>query len=183
MTAFDLTASRAGLYLYYQTASGLAQEFRYAFGFVAASSITRDRGTSLLGKYLNAEPNQEYVLIQGQEGSAGRLSIPGVKNLKNVIINKAELVLKVAQIEGDNPSFFTPSPRLLAMYRNDKGNLQVVQDFNIASQSGELDQIMVVFIPVGRNNEPGTYTINLTAHVQDMIAGKVPTDIYLKLSL
>jgi len=180
LTAFDLTASRAGLYLYYQTASSLAQEFRYAFGFVGASSITRDRGTSLLGKYLNAEPNQEYVLIQGQEGSAGRFSIPGVKNLKNVIINKAELVLKVAEVEGDNPSFFTPSPRLLAMYRNDKGNLQVVQDFNIASQSAEIDQIYNGVYTAGKNNEPGTYTIILTAHVQDMIAGKVPTDILLK---
>lgn len=180
LAAFDLSSTRAGLYLYYKTASGSAQEFRYVFGFVAANSISRDRGTSLLGKYLAGEPNQEYILLQGQEGANSKFTIPGLKNLKNVIINKAELVLKVANVPGDEPVFFTPSPRILAMYRNDKGRLTVVEDFDNAAQTSNLDLYYGGNYVSGVNNEPGTYTINLSAHVQNMIKGKVPNDIYIK---
>ena len=180
LTAFDLSSSRAGLYLYFKTATGSTQEYRYVFGFVAANSISRDRGNSLLGKYLAGEPNQEYILLQGQEGANNKFSIPGLKNLKNVVINKAELVLKVANVPGDESVFFTPSPRILAMYRNDKGRLTVVEDFDAASQTGNLDPYYGGAYVSGVNNEPGTYTINLSAHVQNMIKGKVPNDIYLK---
>lgn len=180
LAAFDLASNRAGLYLYYKTASGTTTEFRYVFGFVAANSISRDRGTSLLGKYLAGEPNQEYILLQGQEGANSKFTIPGLKNLKNVIINKAELVLKVANVPGDESVFFTPSPRILAMYRNDKGKLTVVEDFDNASQVGDLDRYYGGNYVSGVNNEPGTYTINLSAHVQNIIKGKVPNDIYLK---
>ena len=180
LAAFDLSSTRAGLYLYYKTATGSAQEFRYVFGFVAANSISRDRGTSLLGKYLAGEPNQEYILLQGQEGANSKFTIPGLNNLKNVIINKAELVLKVANVPGDEPVFFTPSPRILAMYRNDKGRLTVVEDFDNAAQTNNLDLYYGGNYVSGVNNEPGTYTINLSAHVQNMIKGKVPNDIYIK---
>lgn len=180
LAAFDLSSTRAGLYLYYKTATGSAQEYRYVFGFVAANSISRDRGTSLLGKYLAGEPNQEYILLQGQEGANSKLSIPGLKNLKNVIINKAELVLKVANAPGDEPVFFTSSPRILAMYRNDQGRLTVVEDFDNASQASDLDRYYGGNFVSGVNNEPGSYTINLSAHVQNIIKGKVPNDIYLK---
>jgi hypothetical protein len=180
LAAFDLSSTRAGLYLYYKTATGSAQEYRYVFGFVAANSITRDRGTSLLGKYLAGAPNQEYILLQGQEGANSKLSIPGLKNLKNVIVNKAELVLKVANVPGDEAVFFTPSPRILAMYRNDKGRLTVVEDFDIASQTGDLGTYYGGVYVSGTNNQPGTYTINLSAHVQNILKGKVPNDIYLK---
>lgn len=180
LAAFDLTSSRAGLYMYFKTSTGSTQEFRYVFGFVAANSITRDRGNSLLGKYLAGEPNQEYILLQGQEGANSKFSIPGLKNLKNVIINKAELVLKVANVPGDEPVFFTPSPRILAMYRNDKGRLTVVEDFDNASQVNDLNRYYGGNYISGSNNEPGTYTINLSAHVQNIIKGKVPNDIYLK---
>lgn len=180
LAAFDLTSSRAGLYLYYKTTTGISTEYRYVFGFVAANSISRDRGTSLLGKYLAGEPNQEYILLQGQEGANSKFSIPGLKNLKNVIINKAELVLKVANVPGDEPVFFTPSPRILAMYRNDKGRLTVVEDFDNASQASDLNRYYGGNYVSGVNNEPGTYTINLSAHVQNIIKGKVPNDIYLK---
>jgi hypothetical protein len=147
---------------------------------VVGESIARDRGNSLLGKYLQGEPNPEYVLLQGQEGSNGKFSIPGLKNLKNVLIHKAELVVKVASIEGDEPAFFTPSPRLLAMYRDSKGTLNLVRDFNLASQSSSLNQIYNGLYTSGVNNQPGTYTINLTSHVQDIIAGKAPSDLILK---
>lgn len=180
LAAFDLSSTRAGLYLYYKTATGSAQEYRYVFGFVAANTIVRDRGTSLLGKYLAGEPNQEYILLQGQEGANNKLSIPGLKNLKNVIVNKAELVLKVANVPGDEAVFFTPAPRILAMYRNDKGRLTVVEDFDNASQAGNLDPFYGGAYVSGANNEPGTYTINLSAHVQNILKGKVPNDIYIK---
>ena len=183
LAAFDLSSSNAGLYLYYQDVSGttpVLAQYKYAFAFVVGESIERDRGTSLLGKYLKEEPNQEYVLLQGQEGSSGKFSIPGLKNLKNVLIHKAELVVKVASIEGDEPAFFTPSPRLLATYRDSKGTLNLVRDFNLASQSSSLNQIYNGLYTSGVNNEPGTYTINLTSHVQDIIAGKAPSDIILK---
>jgi hypothetical protein len=183
LAAFDLSSSNAGLYLYYQdvsTATPVLAQYKYAFAFVVGESIERDRGNSLLGKYLKDEPNQEYVLLQGQEGSNGKFSIPGLKNLKNVLIHKAELVVKVASIEGDEPAFFTPSPRLLAMYRDSKGTLNLVRDFNLASQSNSLNQIYNGLYTSGVNNEPGTYTINLTSHVQDIIAGKAPSDIILK---
>lgn len=183
LAAFDLSSSNAGLYLYYKDVSGatpLLAQYKYAFAFVVGESIERDRGTSLLGKYLKGEPNPEYVLLQGQEGSNGKFSIPGLKNLKNVLIHKAELVVKVASIEGDEPAFFTPSPRLLAMYRDSKGTLNLVRDFNLASQSSSLNQIYNGLYTSGVNNQPGTYTINLTSHIQDIIAGKAPSDIILK---
>jgi len=180
LAAFDLNSTRAGLYLYYKASTGTPQEFNYVFGYTAAYSITRDRGNSLLGKYLAGEPNQEYILLQGQEGASCKISIPGVKNLKDVIINKAELILRTASVPGDEPVFFTPSQRILAMYALENGRKTVVEDFNIATQSTTLDTYYGGLYNSGQNNEPGSYTINLTAHVQNMIKGKVPTEFYLK---
>lgn len=180
LAAFDLSSTRAGLYMYIKNSSNIYEEFIYVFGFVATNAITRDRGNSLLGKYLAGEPNQQYILLQGQEGANSKISIPGLKNLKNVIVNKAELVLRTANVPGDEAVFFTPSPRILAMYALANGRKTVVEDFNIATQSGNLDPYYGGAYVSGANNEPGTYTINLTTHVQNMIKGKVPNELYLK---
>jgi Domain of unknown function (DUF4270) len=180
------TYGRAGLYLYlrYITSSATTfREYRYYPRFAATTNIERNRNNSLLGQYLSGTTppaQQDFILVQGQEGSTGVLKFPNIKNLKNVVVNKAELTLRVANAPGDIANLFNPSTQLALFFKNSDGRLLLINDFAIANENQNLKGLFGGNYVSGSNNVPGTYTFNVSAHLGEIMQGKHAPELYIK---
>jgi hypothetical protein len=177
---------RAGLYLYlrYITASATTRrEYRYYPRFAATNNIERNRNNTLLGQYLSSTTpaaQQDFILVQGQEGSTGVLKFPGIKNLKNVVVNKAELTVRVATAPGDIANLFNPSTQLALFFKDSDGRLRLVNDYAIANENRNISGLFGGNYVSGANNLPGTYTFNISAHIGEVMQGKSAPELYIK---
>lgn len=183
MVGINLRSNTSRIVLYYRD-NGVAKQFGYVLNFelsigpalARGGSFSFNRDNTLLADAL-AQRSNDYVMIQGLSGTYGELDLAGLKNLRNVIVNQAELVLQVANVPGDLAAF-TPAPQLALFYRNTDGRLQLIDDFAIASTN-----IATRFggtFRAGVNGEPGTYRMLVSNHVQNILEGKInSTKIYL----
>lgn len=181
MVGVNLASDRAGMIMYYRVDT-LRRQFRFQFNpFLANIPVFQH---DLSGKPAADELGQVSVqnasmFVQGMAGVNGRIRIPHVRNLQNVVINKAELELRVATLAGDNGALFPPATPLVLYYRDKDNNLIFIQDVLLAQQN-----LPINFggqFRAGINGEPGLYRMNLTTHFQDMVEGKVPDELIIGL--
>jgi len=101
---FDLTTSRLSMYVRY-TNSGTADTTSVDFALSGSSglsySIEHDRSSSEITNHLTHPQTGDSILyIQTSPGTYALLNIPGVNNLSNRVINRAELI--VDQVYSNN---------------------------------------------------------------------------------
>ncbi|MEZ4985005.1 MAG: hypothetical protein R2795_08220 [Saprospiraceae bacterium] len=115
------------------------------------------------------------LFIQGMEGLQTAITIPGLADYAGRVVNKAELELHVAALPEEDLSYFPPLAQIIAMYKNDEGQLVTIQDVSISTA------LNFYFGGQPRVQEDGSYVykINLSLHLQDVIDGKVDPVIYL----
>jgi hypothetical protein len=112
------------------------------------------------------------VYLQGLASLRAKISLPYILNLfksignKNVIINRAELVLTVAP-GSDIPAYLAPQPRL-SLYRFDIAHQRVsVEDASSTDPRYYTDDIFGGFY----SNTTRQYHFLVTSYVQDLIDG------------
>jgi hypothetical protein len=109
---------------------------------------------------------EQRVYVQGMSGVNTRVEIPDLSSLGRVMINKAELTVTALPILGDEGNYnkeFTQ--QLIALVRNEAGELIPITDFSIATNSGGgyfggSPEIV---------NGVTQYKINLTAYMQRLV--------------
>ncbi|BDS15166.1 DUF4270 domain-containing protein [Aureispira anguillae] len=118
------------------------------------------------------------VYVQGLDGLHTKVEFPNVGNLGNVIINKAELVLMVADT-GNNE--FSEPIQLVAKIKNSSNELVVVDD--IATSIGKYGSYFVfggVLENIG--NHKFVYRMLISEQMQALVDGTTPEKaIYLTL--
>ena len=170
----------AGIYLY---VDDRGETLNYALPVNALSAhINRyehDFSTGAVQEFIgNQEKGDSLLFLQGMEGLLVELSLPSLDALQNKIINKAELEMTVASLDGYDLEANPPVDQIFAYYRNDDGGLTVIEDVATGVDLGAVD---LSFGGYPEENESGTYTyrMNISIHLQYMLSGALPDKIIL----
>ena len=119
------------------------------------------------------------MFLQGLQGLRIALEMPGLQNLSEKVINKAELELTVEVPAGyDIQRNFLPG-QIAAFVETDEGVLAVIDD--VAVLPNDLD----VYFGGQPIDEEDTgrrfYTLNISIHTQYIINGTEPQTLYLQI--
>jgi len=182
MVGINLQSSNAGLYFYYRSNNSPGQ-FQYVTNGYSAkiSSFVHSSGNSpaqiALGRSFSADASP--IFSQGMAGVQGALRVTDLARLKGKIINFAELELYAQTLPGDNASYYPPAPQVILHYRDASGKLVVTSDVTLA---GENIGRYVGGRPIpASDGNPVKYRVNLSSHLNRMIEGKLPPELYIRV--
>lgn len=180
LISFDLFSLLGGIHVYYQQ-GGLPGQAQYGFktASVRALNFDHDYAGTLIESFIDQqEKGDSLAFLQGLEGLNVELEFPHVEQLKGTIVNKAELIIPIHQLDGDNPNRYSPVGQMLVSKISDgDGSLVIIDD--VALAGGDIAAIFGGVVIDGENDDPNYYSLNISAHFQDMIDGVEGTKIVL----
>ncbi|WP_081675012.1 DUF4270 domain-containing protein [Daejeonella oryzae] len=171
----DLGTNGSKLELYYKSKNGTATDttvtsfaIQNSAGPIAGTFVHDYRGTEVQTQLNNPLTSYNYNFIQPMAGVKTKLNFPFITKLKelgNIVVNKAELVVTV---EG-NFGIFEPAPRLF-LYSTDIAEQRVlIPDVSDRDARALSDTDFGGFY----NSSLKRYKFVVTAYVQDLINGKL----------
>jgi hypothetical protein len=181
LLSFNLLNTIGGIYLYYTKDDTLKREFLVQLDQFSARFCTfeHDYSGSLAEDFIdNPQMSDSLIFVQGLAGLDTKIEMPYVRNLEDLIINKAELIVEFEDLPEDIDSIYTPALQLGLFAERSDGTREGIEDFLIA---GSVDEIPGLFGGVYSKpgERDGTYSMNLSAYFQKMITGEVSNVIYL----
>jgi hypothetical protein len=171
---FDLSSANTQLLFYYRVQHGgkldtLTSDF--TFSGREANLLTRTPANNYL-TYLNngTGNNDDKVFIQSSPGSYATIKIPGLQNLSNRVIHRAELVVEKIPSAQDN--IYTGPPELFIDGVNATGDstFTIRNDFVYTGSGVGYDQSLLE-----GNFRHDKYTFNLSRYVQSIVTKKLPS--------
>jgi hypothetical protein len=163
MMYIDNSASSiTGLVVYHHLAGGAptATIFRLGTATVNAYEHTRNATnevTAHLGK-----TNDSVIYLQGLGGLQARIQIPYLNHLKNVLINKAEIIFE--DVNAGATSIYTP-PASLYIYRKDSIT-QTLEDVTLGSPFSDVTTGNYFG---GARKTDYTYHFNIARYIQKVV--------------
>ncbi|MEY3051019.1 MAG: hypothetical protein RLY31_804 [Bacteroidota bacterium] len=184
LVSYKLRDSRAGIWVYYKVDSvARSYQFPILSGDVVTAQYTHAYEGATLADFLETPEgaSDSLLFLQGMSGTDVVLEIPYIDDLGDVVVNRAELVLPIRRLPGDDPAL-TPVPQVLVSELVTDSTTRVIDDISIAiSRVG--DSFSSIF-GGDATAESDAYTINLSAHALDMIRGlsgkKMRISVYQK---
>ena len=167
----------AGIYMYYDQGEeeDLVFHLRSANESARNINLQTNNSSPLVQNFLqDSDGSRDTNFIQGMAGVRTQINFPYISALKNVLINKAELELSVAELEDDNLSQYPPIDQLILLQRNADNTLTPVIDLVIVTQTQR--EIEDSF---GGNllSSANVYKLNITAAFQEMIDGSLSNEL------
>lgn len=184
MLSFSLLSPNAGIYLYYRDSlNGKPKRFLYDFDIQPTVRFTHFQhnydGAPVAPFLNNSSLGDSLLFVQGMSGLEVKLEIPNVESLRGLVVNKAELEIYVADIEGADGAF-SPVSQLILTAPNSDGVLVAVQDVEIIlAQRRSLPQLFGGTPEPGANGGPMAYKMNISAHFQDVLDGARDNVLYI----
>lgn len=183
MISFDLVSDGnydAGIYVYYKRDT-IPTQYRFPVSFrspVAAFMENDYTGTVIEPAINSFEYSDSIGYVQGTDGLLMELDFPNLEGLSDVIVNKAELIVPIAGIDGDNPDLFPSARQLYAYYLNPDavGNYALIDDV-ILPATTTIDVVFGGLVEAGSNGSPDIYRLNITAWFQEMLQDDRVTDV------
>lgn len=197
MLSFALSASSMTLY-YTQEDSifdengdfdrieNVAKRYVFAINSFSAKSvyyfndrtgIGQDRVDAPITQYMN-NTTDSLLFVQSTQGTMAKVTFPYLDDLAGAIVNKAELIVTVAN--QDNLTDFGLPEQLILTSLIDS-NYVVIEDIAVSlNRSGGFELFGGEKETESVNNESvTTYTMNITGHFQDVIDGIVGNDLFI----
>ncbi len=176
MLAFDLNSSNAGLILYYHIDT-IYSSYKLRFGGARMTSFLHDYSGSLMETYLNDSiKGEEYLFLQGMQGTRLKLNIPYAETMRDSLINRVALEMTVVPVPEDAGMAPPPIDQVVLSQRNEDGQLVVIDDVVFGLERNALETL---FGGTPSSSEPYTYEMNLTSHFMKMRRGEVSSEIYV----
>lgn len=178
--SIDVGDSQGGIYVYYSNDAGEAGEYKFSFSDyrVHTGQYYHDYSHSMVEPFLeNPSLGDSITFIQGLAGLNTVVTFPNMDQLQGKIVNKAELRVNVNALEGDSPFYNPPVEQIVIYAKDDDGVLREINDFSFASSLLSL-QFGGTLVK-GDEDNPDYYLFNISNHLQEIIDGKAPNEIYL----
>ena len=141
------------------------------------TGIGQDRIEAPVNRYMNNN-NDSLLFVQSTQGTMAKITFPYLDNLAGAIINKAELILTVANRE--NLTDFGLPEQLIATSLIDS-NYVVIEDMAVSLSTAGNFAIFGGTANTETTNDESvtTYKINITGHFQDVVDGLVGNELYI----
>ncbi len=178
MVGFNLQNVFGGLTVYYHQDTNF---YQYTFPIddnsVKAVRFEHDYSNSEVAAFLN-DPSlgDSLLFLQGMSGVNAVVEIPHVESLQDLIINKAELVAQIVDASGS--PFIAPPDQLVVRELKDDGTIEDIDDFLISDRVTSGNQSFSLLFG-GDLLENDTYRMNISGHLQKMIAGEVSNKLLI----
>ena len=171
---FDLTAASTKLYIYYRSNNGANVDTAVTeFAFTRSSStrsaniIRRSiNGSNYAANVNNPDKAQDRLYVQSSPGSFVSVYVPGLKNLSNRVIHKAELLAPRISSQEDN--LFTPPVLFLDLIDSVRNvNKTIPNDFTADFSNGSYN-----VSTFGGNLKEDQYRFDISRHLQGIVSRK-----------
>ncbi len=176
--ALNEPTSRSGIYLYYTKDDTLKRQFRFQInqGSTRFLNYDNDYSGSKVEPFLNnAELGDSLVFVQGMNGLNVEIELPDVEAYKGVIINKAELVVTLADLSGGNGEAYPPVNQLILSTYDEDGRLTIIEDVSRATQVGELVGAFGGLL----DDQTNTYVMSISSYFQRLLEGDVSNKLVI----
>ena len=172
-----------GLNLYYRDTSGVQMTYRIGFRQVLPN-YTYDYSGSLVETLLESDTAQDLIAIAGEGSIITEITLTDLASLAGRVINRAELILPVAQVAGVSYDDYPLPSRVELAYRTGNGTLSPITDRLELIRSQAQPMATDFLIGGGLEEEDGVrlYSPAFSVHLQRMVDGKVPPRIYLRVT-
>jgi hypothetical protein len=181
MLSFNLFTTTAGIYLYYKQDT-VPKQFVFELDeqSVRFAHYEHDFSQGVVAAFLdNSQLGDSLLFLQGMEGLNIKLEFPDLDRLSGLIINKAELEISLANLEGDDLSLYLPADQLIISSPDDEGGLNVISD--VTFSSANLAGIFGGNLQTRTNDQPAFYRMNISSHFQKMVDKTEPNSIYISV--
>lgn len=187
LLAFDLSGTSpniSGLSIYYKKASDTTL-YTYTFpvaNLIHYTNFNLGYASAPIKSFLNNQSKGDSLLfVQGMAGSDVKIEFPNLKNLGNVVINKAELELTVA--DNSQTETFAPIEQMTLKTAQYGATKDLALDAAFTATNTVYEKLTSAGGSIRTETVNGTnlykYYINLSAHLQLMLSGKQGTVLYL----
>ncbi len=178
---FTMSRTWPGIYFYYREGPDTLT-YNFEVGSIGRriSQYKHDYDSYIVGDFIN-DPlaNDSLMFLQGLQGLRIAFEMPGIQDLTEKVINKAELELTVEVPAGyDIQRNFLPD-QIAAFVETDEGNLAVIDD--VAILPNDLDVYFGGQPIEEEDTSRRLYTLNISIHSQYIINGTEPQTLYLQI--
>lgn len=180
MLSFDITSfSSSNLTVYYRRDTIKTQyEYNFSDRFVQFNNFSHDTAGAIVDDFFDDTTKGDSLLfIQAMAGSNVKIDFQDFDDFQNVIINKAELIFTVAELDEDDPENYPPTRALIGADIGTDGEFVFLSDLLLGPTSfgGIVTEV------IGDEGEIlQQYTMNISAHFQDIVDGNEDRSIYLR---
>ena len=145
----------------------IAPYFMYKNGGPEANIVRRSPDHAYLANVNNGLPNDDMVYLQTTPGSYVKVDIPGLSNLDNRVIHRAELIIEKSASMDEK--LYAAPPYLFIEAFSDTGDslLTIRNDFIRANTARGYD-----LNTLGGDLKNNKYVFNLTRYVQSIVTKK-----------
>ncbi len=184
LTYFDITDLTSRLSIYaHSVKEGVDDSLVYDFPFRRFSgqsnSIIRERGSSeITNNVSHPAGGNDFVYIQASPGSYAEIEIPGLKDLSNRVIHRAELITEQVFSTNTIDNYFT-TPRTLYLDTKDTSTngryIPIPCDFTIdVNQQPNFGNFGGLRISTNdvQGNPISKYVFNISRYVQSIVTRK-----------
>jgi hypothetical protein len=198
MLGFNLQEANAGLLVSYDTVGTGGEPLQYLYPFVAPSNgffvpyrtvrfarFEHNYDNVLVGDALGNSPTRnDLAFTQGLAGVNTVITFTDLTELKNIIVNKATLELRVASLDGSRNDIFPPAEQVLLYEVKGDGTLELIEDFSLAglaiSEIADATGGKLIFNAL--DTQLVRYNLNLSSHFQRIITGRATNQIAVQIT-
>ncbi len=179
--AFNLLSAWSNVEIHYTIQDTIQKVFglRAKSGSTKTMNFTHDYSAAPVLSFIdNTTLGDSLVFVQSLEGLNVKIEMPYIDEINNILVNKADLVVQVAQ---DANSTIYPIPeQLILLRKNSNGEFIFIED--IAVSISRTSSFQGSFGGQSEENAASImeYSMNISSHLQDMIDGSLDnSDLYL----
>jgi len=192
VVGFNLNGANTKLAIYYRYyKNGISNidttvtDFKFTSLSASANHVTRDYAGSAFAASVGGTGSDDVVYIQNTPGSYATIKIPGLANLNNRVVHRAELIME--QIYDISDSMFSPQTYLyLDGYDATESKYRTIPyDVIYNPSDGSINLNAFGGLPYVTRDPAGntirSWRFNLSRYVQHVVNGTEPVFDYFRL--
>jgi len=170
--------------IFYKNNDGEPRQYDYLIGGATFSLHDHDYSSGTIdGAIDNQQRSEDLLYVQGAGGPTTSIKFPHIQSLPKVVVNEAILELTTELLPEDNREIYPLPAQFFPSFKQDS-ILVLIPDVTTALQ-GFRDADLAGGKPL-ETTINGTsrivYRFNISDHIQNMIEGNVPNEIFIQLS-
>ena len=173
--SFDFSNAISRISLYY-TDSDSIREFQLDFnaGNARVLNLSQNYNNSFVESFINNQSDSLFFL-QGMTGVNAQIIFPDVSGFENIVVNKAELELTVANFEANDTATYPLTTQLIASQVNSEDKVILSDVRSAITGNNPIQATVFGGIPVVESQADGSsvikYRINISSYFQNIVEG------------